>query len=384
LRRARFCAGLLAALLGSRVAADERSAAQVTDPRAAGMARMPEREALLTIAEQALADGDTAAAVAAFEQAASMLHAADTEMGLVRASMQAGDYRHALAFCAHTAGAHLDSAAAGALYAWLLRAGGQDATARRVLEATLAYAPQDPVTLATRRAFDGASFRPSGVLLDLPHRMAPHALMQGPQALPPPGARSLTGGVLIDAGRRALVPSAVIEGARRVWVRNGLGRATEAARDVTPEHLQAQGLAVFLLAEPLAAGDTPLAPRDPFAGSPGFVVGYEPAADAAPAWPTLRQGFLGAFDGAAGLRRLGIDMPVPSRGGAVVFDATGSIAGLALPGTEGWTTMVPVSMFRELDRAPAAESGRSSVGRMPIDEACERGLKAALQVLSIA
>jgi len=385
LKRARFCAGLLAALLGTRSAASERSAVQVIDPRAADVARMPARDALLNIAEQALADGDTAKAVGAFEQAALMLHAADTEMGLVRASMQAGDYRHALAFSAHTAGAHLDSADAGALYAWLLRAGGQDAAARRVLDATLVHAPQDAVARATRIAFDSTSFQPSSVLLDPPHRMAPYALMQGRQAPPPPGASGVSGGVLIDGGRRALVLSAAIEGARRVWVRNGLGRTTEAARDVAPDRLNGQDLAVLLLAEPLAAGDTPMAPRDPFAGSPGFVIGYGPAADATPAWPVLKQGFLGAFDAEAGLRRLGIDAPLQSRGGAVVFDAAGRIAGVTLPRIGGSTTMVPVSMFRELDRALPSAVGQGhsppDAARLPIDEAYERGLKTALQVL---
>ena len=82
---------------------------------------MKERAALLDAAEAALARGDTEAALAGFERAAGMLHAPDTEMGLVRSQMQAGQYRRALAFAAHTAGAHLEAPAASALYAWLLR-----------------------------------------------------------------------------------------------------------------------------------------------------------------------------------------------------------------------------------------------------------------------
>ena len=367
--------------------AGERPAAHVTDPRAAGVAHMPERDALLNRAEQALAGGDTDGAVLAFEQAAGMLHAADTEMGLVRASMQAGDYRHALAFCAHTAGAHLDAAAAGALYAWLLRVGGQDAAARRVLDDAWAHAPQDPVVMATRRAFETDTFQTSGVMLDLPHRMAPHALMQGGQAPLPMGARMVAGGALIDGGRRALVPAAAIEGAGRLWVRNGVGQATEVSRDVTPDRLQAQGLAVLLLAQPLADGGIALAPRDAFAGSPGRVVGYELEADARPAWPALHQGFLGAFDGTAGLRQLGIDLPGKTSGGAVVLDATGRLAGITLPGTAGATAMLPVSMFRDLDRAATGQTGTApplAPGmRMPIDETYERGLKIALQVLGL-
>ena len=60
-----------------------------------------------------------------------MLHAPDTEAAQVRAHMQAGDYRRALAFGAHAASAHRRDWPAGtALYAWLLQAGGQAAAAR--------------------------------------------------------------------------------------------------------------------------------------------------------------------------------------------------------------------------------------------------------------
>ena len=203
----------------------------------------------------------------------------------------------------------------------------------------------------------------------------------------PSGARMVGGGVLIDGGRRALVPAAAIEGAGRLWVRNGVGQATEVSCDAAPDRLQAQGLAVLLLAQPMADGGIALAPRDAFAGSPGRVVGYEFAADATPAWPALHQGFLGAFDGTAGLRQLGIDLPGKTSGGAVVLDATGRLAGITLPGTAGATAMLPVSMFRDLDRAATGQAGTApplAPGiRMPIDEAYERGLKIALQVLGL-
>ncbi len=52
--------------------------------------------------------------------------------------MQAGEYRRALSFGAHAAGAHRDFPAATALYAWLLYVGGQDAFAARRLDAALA------------------------------------------------------------------------------------------------------------------------------------------------------------------------------------------------------------------------------------------------------
>ena len=83
-----------------------------------------------------------------------MLHAADAELGLIRAAMQDGQYRRALAFCAHTAGEHTDDADGGALYAWLLRIGGQERARRaQVLADTRAHAPDDAVAAAVEAAF---------------------------------------------------------------------------------------------------------------------------------------------------------------------------------------------------------------------------------------
>ena len=91
------------------------SPARITDFRAGNVAQMAERSALLARGEALLADGDTAAATLQLDRAAMMLHAPDTEMALVRAYLQAGDYRRALTFCAHTAGAHRETVASSAL-----------------------------------------------------------------------------------------------------------------------------------------------------------------------------------------------------------------------------------------------------------------------------
>jgi len=56
--------------------------------------------------EAKLAAGDASGAQQAFEAATQIVHAADVELGLVRSYMQAGDYRRALSFSAHAAGAH--------------------------------------------------------------------------------------------------------------------------------------------------------------------------------------------------------------------------------------------------------------------------------------
>ncbi|MGE1095276.1 hypothetical protein, partial [Pseudomonas zeae] len=81
-----------------------------------------------------LAAGDAEAALRDFDVAAQRLHAADTEMSLVRAWMQQGEYRRAIAFVAHTAQAHRQVAGGAVLYAWLLSRGAQDAQALRLLD----------------------------------------------------------------------------------------------------------------------------------------------------------------------------------------------------------------------------------------------------------
>ncbi|MBX3623069.1 MAG: hypothetical protein KF891_24130, partial [Rhizobacter sp.] len=65
----------------------------------------PAVQALVHQADEALARGDPGAAQALFEQAAALEHAARIEVGWVRARLQAGGYRQALAFAAHAAGA---------------------------------------------------------------------------------------------------------------------------------------------------------------------------------------------------------------------------------------------------------------------------------------
>ena len=362
---------------------------------------------LVTQAEQALASGDTAAATAGFERAAAMQHDGAIEMGLVRAALQAGDFRQALAFCAHTAGAHADEPAAGALYAWLLRAAGQPGEALRVLAQTQARAPHDPVVEAARQAFENEVPIASGVLLVAPHRMAPQALMQGAQPSLPADARTVAAGVLVGGGHAALVPAAAIEGARRIWVRNGLGRATEAVPDSSAaQALHEHGVTLLRLQEPLPAGATALAPRDSFAGSPGFVIGYPAAAHSAPAWPTLREGFIGSADGRQGVRKLGIEWPSALHGGPVL-DAAGRLAGVSLRGAAQGpaapdsqvASMLPVSMFRALAQAASGllseppeppephepHEPPANVAAPPVriapDAAYEQALTVALQVI---
>lgn len=368
--------------------AGDRTTARVMHPRAAATPGMPEREALLEAAETALARGLVSTAILGFDQAATMLHASDTEMGLVRAWMQEGEYRRALAFAAHTAGAHLDSPAAGALYAWLLRIGGQGAVASRVLAQTHERAPADPVVAATLRAFEAQSPVASGALLDVPQRMAPQAVILGVPAPLPSGVRQISSGVLLGDGQRALVPVEAIRGAQRIWVRNGLGQTAVALVETVPDALAVPGFALVRLSSRLDAGNLALASRDPFPGSPGASVAYATAADSEAAWPWLVQGFFGAFSGSDGMRKLGIAAP-PAHSGGPVFDAAGRLAGISVRDTEGHNLMVPASLFRGIvesgaqTSAPQTADGSRPATRIGIDQVYEQGLKVALQVLTL-
>ena len=361
-----------------------RSAASVTDFRVEDPVLMKERAAQLDAAEAALARGDTEAALAGFERAAAMLHAADTEMGLVRGQMQAGQYRRALAFAAHTAGAHLEAPAASALYAWLLRIGGQEAYARQVLDAAAQRSAGNKVLAATQGAFTTSTSLASGALLERAHRMAPYSLPHAASTPVAPQARVLASAVLLGDGRFALATGAGLKGMRRVWVRNGNGRSSSAVVDRT---FADAGLVLLALERPLPGStQLPLAPREPFAGSPGFVVDFAPNADASPQWPMLHAGFFAA--GAAGTTRALSIATSAGSAGAAVFDAGGRWVGIALPSTAGDSQdsrWLPLSQLRsllgDLLPVPPANDG-AAPARIGADEAYERSLATVLQVLA--
>ncbi len=312
------------------------------------------RTDLLSAAETALARGDTASAIAAFERAALMAHSADTEIGLVRAYMQQGDYRRALAFAAHTAGAHRDTPAASALYARLLSAGGQGAYAKRLLDEAPAHDTQP---------------------------IAPYALMLTGAAAPPPSARVVASGVLLNDGQHALLPLASgVDRHSALWVRDGLGRTVEVRIE---RRIEALGLAVVRLSSPLAGSRGVPAARDPFAGSPGYVVGFAATNDAAPTWPQLHPGFVGGVVPAAhNARRLGIDVPSTLHG-APLFDAAGRWSGIAFKGPDGAHGLLTIQRLRdELGEAVIPAGATSAAIRMTPDEVYERALRVALQVIA--
>lgn len=356
-----------ALLLASPVAAHDGAAParDGTDPRAA----------LLRTGEAALRRGETEQAIAAFDRAAMMQHAADTELDLVQAYLQAGEYRRALAFAAHVAGAHGDEPAAAAYYAWLLHMGGQGAYARRVLDEARGRHAGDAVLEAAAAQLDAPAPLASGVLLEPGHRFAPWTTTDRPGGAIDAAARGVASGILIDDGRRALVPLAAVDAARAIWLRNGPGETRRADIEARDAGLGMARLKFSNRFDVKGALPDP-APRDPFAGSPAIALGY--VAAATPSWPQTTIGFLGRQ--APGLRALGLEVPGDAPGGPV-FDSAGRWIGIAQRRPDGVATLLPVSALHALrgDLPVATDDARPRP--VPVDGIYERGLRSTVQVL---
>jgi hypothetical protein len=380
-------------------------------------ASLAARQALLILAEAQLAQGDAASALRGFEQAAQSTHEAEIELGILRAQMQLGDYRHALAFAAHTAGVHLDEVEGRVFYAWMLGLGAQAPMAERTLGQAEAVAPQHPLVRAVRQNW--ASGHPPIVeaMRQGPARLAPYAW----GSVVPEGAGVVATGTLLPDGRHALLPlnaalsaalspnlappqGRTVDAAQtsglglgigpHLWLRNGLGQ-TVTARLIDRD--DALGVALLRADDALPAPpDTRWAPRDAFAGAPLYAL--DQAVDQGmvgpgmqtgertgqAAWPLMRPGFLGRDT-------LGVDWPVnpnpavdPPRGGPVL-DAGGRLIGVSqrsvLRGQPA-DRLLPASALRQRFGdilGPTAAAARA--GNVDADALYEAGMRLTLQVI---
>ncbi|ROZ79795.1 hypothetical protein EEB15_02530 [Ramlibacter sp. WS9] len=335
--------------------------------------RLKLRADLLAEGEAALARVDTTAALSAFERAAVILHAADTEMGLVRTYMQSGEYRRALSFGAHTAGAHLDAIGGTALYAWLLHAGGQEGIARQLLAQARDRAPGQPLAAQVEEALRASPPRPLGAMLQPPARLAPYSR---PLDLPA-HARVVASATLVGNGAAALVPAAALSPGRRYWVRNGLGLVSAAT---AAPAARAHWLALLKLADPLPRYPVMRSAADAFPGSIAFAVEFAGQPDAAPAWPLLKSGFTGAALDNAGTRALGVEMAPGGLRGGPVFDANGLLTGIALSARPA-DLLVPVSRLQQAFGADLFAAAPARGARQGVDAVYEAALGPTLQLL---
>lgn len=360
----------------ARLRAASQSASSPAVQTLPSPARLLERTQLLASAEAALARSDVALAQQDFERAALIAHAADTEMGLVRAHMQAGQYRRALVFGAHTAGAHLDVAGGAALYAWLLHLGGQEAAAKRMLADALARSPSHPMLIAAQTQLRSAHPLASGLLLQTPVRMAPY----GSQAGLPATARVVASGLLFDGGRRVLVPLATLRTRQLLWVRNGLGQLAPAQLE---KKLPQLNVATLRLGSTLPMqAPLPLADKNAFPGSVGFAVEYTASPNAAPQWPLLSTGFLGEPSADGKTRALGIALAAGPRGGPV-FDNLGRLVGVALASSSGKNQWVSaLQLYAAVGEPMGKLTLATARERMALDQLYETALPNTVQVIS--
>lgn len=346
-------------------------------------ADLRERQRLVQVAELALAAGDAETALQTFERAAAMVHSPDVELGIVRSHMQAGEYRRALMFAAHAAGAHRQVSAGTAMYAWLLHLGGQSNVARRLLDDALELVPQEASLQQARQLLTDPRPRPSREMMVPPLRAAPYAHPAEAAA----GTQAAGSALLLPSGLHALASAASLQGARRVWVRTGGGQTMEASWQISPNG-PALALLQWSAALP-ALALLPTAATSPFAGSPAYTAAYVNGDSTDPAWPLLKPGFFGRWLAAPGDRLLGIELP-PGPRGSPVFDRQGRLAGLALPGADGRDRLLGAqAMMAWLQEQQthiaqawtAAPPPAAEPVAMPLDELYETALRVTLQVL---
>ena len=337
------------------------------------------RNTLMRDAEAALSHREVIEAEVLFGRAANIQHAADTEIGLVRTYMQAGAYRRALAFGAHTAGAHLDVLGGSALYAWLLQLGGQQAIAQRLINDTLARHPDSAFMLAVAKQLSSERPLADTSLQIPPTRLAPY----GDNTGLPKNARVAGGAVLLSDGRQAIAPLVLIPASGKVWVRNGLGQLSQAR--ILRRHA-GLGIAVLTLEQALpVAGELQSHTGPVFPGSAGYALEYVANATADAAWPMMSIGFLGAPSGTGKQLALGIALKDGS-GGGPVFDANGRLLGIAVSRhPQSPPDLVTVRDLQTVLGKPLAPPAPSGVAaRAVLDQMYEAGLLIGLQLISVA
>jgi hypothetical protein len=356
------------------------AAAFASDGQAPLAGLPPDTAQLARDAEQLLAAGDARGAEAVLDRAAGATHAAEIEVALVRTYMQAGEYRRALGFAAHAAGAHREFPQASGLYAWLLHIGGQQQIAARLLDTAHEAAPDAPLLEGVRERLAQPWPLADGAMLAPPARLAPYA-----SADPAPAA-VLGSALLVGGGRQALLPAVLLDrvlGDATLWLRNGLGTTV---RGKLARRIAVGGVSLALLELeqmlPIPS-DLAAAARAPFAGAVGYLIEFA-ATDqhATPAWPQLRLGFFGRAGGAAELPLLGIEVPTGARGG-VVLDEAGRIAGIAVRSSDGRDRLAPVALLQaETGALFGPVSLDRPTPRLPVDFVYERSLLLALQVIA--
>jgi hypothetical protein len=375
------------------VARPDTPALMPTQATAAKRSPVPE---LLRQGRAALRAGQVDEAHARFAHAADLEHSAHVEQHLLRAQMQGGHYRQALAFAAHVAQAH-DAPSGAAWHARLLALGGQQALAAQAQARAAALA-------ATHNAGNGHDHRrdhhhghgDDESNSDNPETWKPEAHGDTPSAQ----AQLISAGTLLADGKHVLVPASLLPTQGRVWVRDGLGQTREAWRLVAAANANtavtrpALAVAVLVVKQPYT-GVPPLvaAHRPAHAGAPALVMRHAAQPGAQAAWPQMHTQFLAMPQPPTQTPSVA-RQPSQALPGGPVFDARGTWLGVTVPGLrddsllpagaiDGQSlTGVQVESIRvQPVAAPTQINSTARASRMPLDELYERAMRNTVQVL---
>ena len=323
----------------------------------------------LDVARQVLDSGNASDAVVLYEALTRQGESLEAEIGLVRAALQAGEFRKAMSWATLVAGEHADSAEAVALLAYLQDRIGRTEQALAALEQLRAKEPTAAVAVAAqadilidRLASENASQVLNAWVARNPHiasadlqMIHSRALAAGPapnrhsfqhaqasgshfrvwprptfEAFPAAGALAGSGnGLVVEEGNYVLTsPGVVPPGKSHIYVRNGLGKIRRAERVEGGEN---QGLVRLRLLSPFPADYS--FPDEQITAPEGarfcFAFGFSVPSSPYPTYPAVVPGIVVRPD--AGVGRL---MQVTSalgagHAGSPIFDPRGRLLGLA-------------------------------------------------------
>jgi len=345
-------------------------------------------------ARRALAAGDAAKAAEIYETLTRQGESLEAEIGLVRASLQAGEFRKATSWATLVAGEHTDSVEAIALLAYLHDRAGYTEQALATLKQLRKDQPNDPLAaaaLATVLIDRGSKVSAAD---EAASRKWPRPTFED---IPVGKRRVLSSGngVIVEGGHYVLTYSAVLpKAASSIYVRNGLGKVRVATRE--PD--TSRGSLVRLkLAEPYPAHWA--IPKDQIVSPEGarfcFAFGYRESGDPAGSYPAISPGLVFRADaGTGGLMQITSSLGA-GHIGSPVFDPRGRLVGLSV-GTgaieidgENLRSRVGSGQFavRMVAAQPATGAALKPSGKMPpmpaIEELYERLAPSVVQIVSV-
>ena len=362
----------------------------------------------LEAARRALAEGDAARAATLYETLAQQGESLEAEIGLVRASLQAGEFRKAMSFANLTAGEHPDSVEAAALLAYLNDRVGRTEQALEALKRLEASHPDEQSALAAHADILIDRLAPAQALSLIQTWRDRHPGAQAPElvrlfARAQAAARgnvAAGNGVIIDDGKSVLTYAGLLKSVsgREVLIRNSLGQVRRARADARGA---ANDLVRLRLKNPFPSSQS--VPLSQVAAPEGvrfcFALGFSVPGSVEAAYPAIAPGLVfRANAGAGGLMQITSALGA-GHDGAPIFDPRGRLIGLALgagdhqiAGQDLHTRFGKGSFALRVDEtltgvARQASTTRAPAGPQPpmpaVEELFERLAPAVVQIVAL-